>query len=580
MRIRPIQSSIETGIAPTVRAPLGITSGFAEGLGQVGQAISGSGEAAGQISRTLQIIEAKEKAFSDSVSLTELANQAKVSVFDHKALIQETDYLDIPETNKKGLERIKQETFDAAIAIGPEVAENWKKVWSTIEADTIIDVGRIKLEKFGQRTVAGGISYINLLQGEAVKATLEGDTEKLELLNQSVNTVADNLRKNFKVPGAMAEGMKEGYRKGVEAKVLAAEREAQRLSEKSLLTGAYLGVSQAAKDPETGKTDYTKAYELLRQPGTLEQYGITAEQKRELTNIFVNEQAREKEVTDKALEQERKILLPMVSDGTATIEQIRESTLPEKEKYTLEGKLRARSKAINAGKEDPFKVYDPGKRAEVSRLIRTDPGLIESKGGIDYIYSLVGKGTDGGITVEQAERFVGEYEKRNEPSDPKDPLKQETYKQAAGSLDLFRRNWHFIEAEVGDDIDDAEASENEYTYGKLVEELESRVKEGEKPYEVLEDIMRPFAEKESGSIIGWFLDWMKDYPAGQTLEEGAIKKGIELGKGARIERKEIKTPKIKKIPIAKDDRSRAIEILKRNGLLINEDSIKQVMEQF
>jgi len=36
MRIKPIRATVEPSIAPTIRAPLGVTSGFARGLGAGG----------------------------------------------------------------------------------------------------------------------------------------------------------------------------------------------------------------------------------------------------------------------------------------------------------------------------------------------------------------------------------------------------------------------------------------------------------------------------------------------------------------------------------------------------------------
>ena len=564
MRIRPIQSSIGSGIAPTVRAPLGITSGFAQGLGQMGQAISQSGDIAGNISRTLQIIDHRKKVFDDAVSLTQLTNKAKLSIFDHETLIQGTDYLDIPEQNKNGLERIRQELSDAASDINPEVAAKWKQIWNTVQAETNIKVGIISNEKFRQRTIAGVIEFVNLMEGEAVAASLEGDTEKVAIINQQVNSAADELRKNFKVPGNTTELLKEGYRKGVEAKVLAAQKEGQKQAEKNQLTMAYQVVTQEAKDPVTGKTDYDKAYELLRNPT---KYSITVEQKRELTNIFTNEEAKDKQESDDIMEQERKAIQQSVAQGNVNFDQIDSTTLPEKEKYEWKMRAVARSKAINAGDQDPFKLYDPATRADISQMIRTNPKGIEDKGGVKYIYSLVGKGKAGGITTEQAEQFVKEYENRNKPPDPNDPLKQETYKQAAGSLELFRRNWHFIDAEPGDDITDKEAAENEYAYGKLVEELENRVKAGEKPYEALEEVMKPYSMKESRSIIDRFVDWMGSH----ATENSWVPK--------KVEPKKIETPKVKGPALTKDKRSRAIDILKRNGKLINEDSIKAVMDQ-
>ena len=85
MRIKPIRSSVEPSIAPTIRAPLGITSGFARGLGQMGQAVGEAGQA-------VQEIGLRKKYFDDSVSLTNLTNEAKIALEGHSQLIQSTDY--------------------------------------------------------------------------------------------------------------------------------------------------------------------------------------------------------------------------------------------------------------------------------------------------------------------------------------------------------------------------------------------------------------------------------------------------------------------------------------------------------
>jgi len=569
MRIKPIRSTVEPTVAPTVRAPLDVSSGFAKGLGRLGQAV-------GDVGQVAQEIGLRKKYFDDSVSLTNLTNEAKIALEGHSQLIQVTDYADISDARKKGLERIRKELGSKASDINPEVAANWKKAWGTLSADSQIRTGRIETEKFRQNTIAGAVNYLHIMEDEAVRATIEGDTEKLALINQSVDDAVDNVRDNFRVPGHMAETWKEQFQNAIEAQVGAAAKESQRQQEKQVITEAYLGVKEEARDPLTGKADYAKAYGLLSEPETLKKYGITAEQKKTLTGILTNEQAREKEATDQIKEQDRAALLPRISDGTATDEEIDATTLDAKEKFEWKAKLSARSKAINKGEKDPFKVYDPGKRAEISRLLRTDLRGLEALGGEDYIYGLVGKGTQGGLTTEQAEKYADDYRKRNEPEDPTNPLKQETYKQASGSLDLFRKNWHFIEAEPGDDIDDAEASENEYTYGKLVEELEARVKEGEEPYTVLEDIMKPFAAKESGSIIDWFLSW-----ASENVQSGRLLSEAErVGAAPKtIEGKEGKTPKVSGDSTAKDKRARAIDILMKNKKVVSEETINAVMEQ-
>ena len=543
MRIKPISAQVAAPVAPTVIAPLGISTGFARGLGQIGQAL-------GEVGQTIQEITKRKKAFDDSVSLIDLTGQAKVSLAGHADLVQMTDYDKIPDERKNGLDRIRKEMADKASAINPEVSANWKKVWSTLSAGSQIETGRIETEKFRQNTIAGVVNYTHIMENEAVKATIEGDTEKVALIYDAVNSAIDNVKMNFQVSGHQAEVWKEGFKDRIEAQVNAAEKEAVKQQEKGLITTAYIGISQEAQDPLTGKTDYTKAYKLLRQPETLRAYGITAEQKDKLTSILRNDQARDKEETDAIKESQRGEILRGVIAGTMTNDIIDDTILSEKEKFSIKEKIEARNKAITSGGKDPYKEYDPGKRAEISRLIRTDPDEIKDRGGVEYIYEHVGLGKSGGITIEQAESFAGDYSSRNEPKG-KGPTQQQTYKEAAGSLDLFRKNWQFIEAEPGDEIDDEQAAKNEYVYGSLVEELENRVNAGEKPYDVLEDIMKPYAQAEAEWTFASFLGFSAE-------EEDQRYQEMVGGDGKRAQ---------------------AIKLLKENKKLVNEETIKSVMDQ-
>jgi len=577
MRITPIKSTVAPSIAPTVRAPLTTTSGFAQGLGQLGAAIGETGIAAGQISRTLQIIEARKKAFDDKVLVTNLTTKQKGLFAELEDDLEVTDYYSIDKKIKDGISTINKTMGEEAATKGPEVAAAFKVISATKTADNLITFNRIRREKLRQNTIGGTIAEATLLADEVIK-----DPSKLAIARPYIFGEFDDLRANFGVPGSQVELMKEKWDRNVETGINAAVEEAAKQEEELRITNAYNMLTNYTRDPLTGKPDYAEAFNMLKDETSRKALGLTTvEEKKKLVDILRNEQATDKLVTDKLKAQQTDTIQKLISSGNASdaaIERIGVD-LSGDQKFAWKQRWRARAKSINAGEKDPFKLYDPGKRAEVSRLLRTDLPELEKRGGEDYIYGLVGLGTKGGLTTEQAERYADDFRKRNEPEDPTNPLKQETYKQAAGSLDLFRRNWHFIEAEVGDDIDDEEAAKNEYTYGKLVEELEARVKEGEEPYAVLEDIMKPFAAKESGSILDWFIDWMKGYPTGQRLEETVIKKGAELGKRGRIERKEIKTPETKEISPAKDNRARAIEILMRNKKVVNEESIAAVMEQ-
>ena len=541
MRIKPIRSQVDPAVVSAPVAPLDVSTGFAQGLGQIGQAIGEAGQA-------IQTVERRKKAFDDSTSLTELTSEAKVLFAEHSELIKMSDYNDIPTAKKEGLERIKATMSDRASKVNQEVVANWQKVWSVLNAESIIETGRIETEKFRQNTIAGVVNYTNIIEDEAVKAIIEGDEEKRDIIFEAVNNAINNVQANFRVPGHQAEAWKEQFKNNVETHIRAVEKESERQKEKGVITNAYIGISQQARDPITKKVDYALAYKLLRTPQTLKDYGITAEQKKELTLILQNDEARQRETDDVVKEQQRGEILTGIISGEITFDMIEDSELSANEKYNLKTTIEKRNKAIVAGEKDPYQEYDPGKRAEISRLIRTDPEEITDKGGIEWIYEHVGLGKKGGLTIEQAERFANDYKKRNSPG--KGPTAQQTYKEAVGSLDLFRKNWFFIEAEPGDDVSNKEQSENEQIYGQLVEELEDRVNAGEKPYEVLEDIAKPYATANAEGMFSRFFSWAGGLYSDEAIEEEPGSK-----------------------------REQAIKLLRENRKLVNEETIKTVMDQ-
>ena len=262
MRITPIRAVVEPKIAPTIRAPLGITSGFAQGLGQLGQAV-------GDVGQVAQEIGLRKKYFDDTTSLSNLTNKFKVSIADHLGLMQATAYDDMDKEHKDGMAEIRLAGADEAAKVNPEVSANWKKLWNTLEADTNIKFGRIYREKFRQNGIAGLFNLVHSIEDDIVTATIEQDGEKTGLLYQYINNYIDEIRRELMLPALQAEALKEGLKNAVEIRVKAAEREAIKQQEKQVITGAWLGITEEARDPLTGKTDYTKAYELLSKPGTL-----------------------------------------------------------------------------------------------------------------------------------------------------------------------------------------------------------------------------------------------------------------------------------------------------------------------
>jgi len=218
MRITAIQPTVGSDIAPTVRAPLGLTSGFAQGLGQMGQAISQSGEDVGQLSQALQIIEQKKKLVDDSVSLTNLKNKANISYAEHHNNLRvNPDYENLDEIDKAGLEAILKGFNDQANAINPEVAAAWKEIGGVRNVAAQIAGMPIKRDRFKQNAIAGAFTLMNSRRDEAIAALVSGDTETADSIFREVNEAVNFLRDNLGVPALSAETWKSGFKKNIEA---------------------------------------------------------------------------------------------------------------------------------------------------------------------------------------------------------------------------------------------------------------------------------------------------------------------------------------------------------------------------
>ncbi|MBW2632316.1 MAG: hypothetical protein JRC90_11285 [Deltaproteobacteria bacterium] len=217
MRITPIKSTVAPSIAPTVRAPLTTTSGFAQGLGQLGAAIGETGIAAGQISRVLREMELKKKLVDDSVFLTNLENKANLSYAEHHEDLRSTpDYNKIDEIDKTGLEARLKQFNDEASAMNPEVAAAWKETGAIINIKAQISGMPIKRDRFKQNAIAGAFTLMNSRRDEAVEALIIGNTERANAIFQEINEAVDFLRDNLGISALSAKTWKSGFEKSVE----------------------------------------------------------------------------------------------------------------------------------------------------------------------------------------------------------------------------------------------------------------------------------------------------------------------------------------------------------------------------
>lgn len=109
-------------------------------------------------------------------------------------------------------------------------------------------------------------------------------------------------------------------------------------------------------------------------------------------------------------------------------------------KKSLQKMMEDRNKALLGGEDDPTELHDPATSAEISRLLNTGPAgfdEVKKRGGLDYIYSLVGKGKEGGISVALAEKYAKTYKDLDEGKPSKNPrvdAMKSRYHSTLGSL--------------------------------------------------------------------------------------------------------------------------------------------------
>jgi len=137
-------------------------------------------------------------------------------------------------------------------------------------------------------------------------------------------------------------------------------------------------------------------------------------------------------------------------------------------------------------------------------------------------------------------------------------LQTPQYKEAQSFLKLAKDRAIFLpDVDNEDDLTDEEALENRTLYTDALKELERQVLAPENKKtesEIANEIMKPYFEKKS---VGWWQKFISWVGGGQKVEKPTEE------------------------PIEPDDpkRQQAIDLLKSNNKLVNEETIKQVMDQ-
>jgi len=243
------------------------------------------------------------------------------------------------------------------------------------------------------------------------------------------------------------------------------------------------------------------------------------------------------------------------------------SDLPVKGEHNkdwLINKIDSKAKDLNEGTPNTFKEFDPETEAILRRQVDTRPEEIEALGGTDYIWDFVGRGKDGGITSKQAE----EFQKTFESDDIKKQLSTPDFKQATAILDLALDRAVFLsDANDDTDLDDAQAIENRTIHSEMYAEVERRYLDPENKktaVQLANDLLAPYTEKKSNGFWNKFVEL---FGGGPTVLEQF---GITLP---------TKSPEDVLNNDTDPKKQQAIDILNNAGKLVNEETIKQVMDQ-
>lgn len=222
MRINTIRSTVGVGISPTVRAPIGLTTGLPQGLGQLARA-------GAEVAGVLTEIATRKKRVDDSVSLTKLEGDAKVSYGQHnEALKLYEDYETLDTFDQEGLARIAEQYNERASAINPDVSSAWKTTGLILNAGARVEGMPVKADRFKQNAISGAFTLMGNRTDLAVDAILAGDTEMASSIFNEVNDSVDFLRDEMGVSAVSAESWKNSFQNKVDAKVTLARSAIQR----------------------------------------------------------------------------------------------------------------------------------------------------------------------------------------------------------------------------------------------------------------------------------------------------------------------------------------------------------------
>ena len=215
------------------------------------------------------------------------------------------------------------------------------------------------------------------------------------------------------------------------------------------------------------------------------------------------------------------------------------SSLGPHEKNSWHANLRERQRELKADK-NPTEITDPLTYATVATMIYNNPqGISRAE-----IFQKIGKGENGGLSTVHAEHFANvlktQMDALKEKKQPKDGVRS---KEIASGLSILKTNHGY--GVFGKDV------EGDIKYQKTVEEFLqwSDANPDKDPSKKLEQILIPIKEEHTKSLIGRAWDYFWDKKPIAPKEETVNK------------------------------RQRAIDILTKAGKLVNEETIKKVMDQ-
>jgi len=232
------------------------------------------------------------------------------------------------------------------------------------------------------------------------------------------------------------------------------------------------------------------------------------------------------------------------------------STLdPHEQNSWLSTLSRHQSGAEGPDAKHPTEEYDPLTYAKVSDKVWNTPKDINS----GKIYKLVGKGKDGGLTTKQAEYFSDHLKKNlkalKEPANPKDAVRA---KEVTTALGLLKTNYSYGVFGKG--------WEGDVNYQQTIEEFLqwAEANPDKDPSEKLEQILTPIKEEHTKNILEQAWDTLMTKPEGFDEIWG----------------NKPTAPKPKPTPVQpKDKRQQAIDILNNAGLVVNDETIANIMSQ-